>query len=54
MTFAKSKVVYMDEALNVAEQKKRTGHPFDQTYGLKALGRNRRMGYSGRTWKYES
>lgn len=38
MTFAKSKVVYMDEALNVAEQKKRTGHPFDQTYGLKALG----------------
>ncbi len=25
MTFAKSKVVYMDEALNVAEQKKEPG-----------------------------
>lgn len=38
ITYAKSKVVFMDEALNVAEGRKRTGHPFDQMYGLTALG----------------
>lgn len=38
VTYAKSKVVYMDEPVNVSDQKRRTGHPFDQAYGLKALG----------------
>ena len=38
MTFAKSNVVYMDEPTNVSDRIKKTGHPFDQFYGLKALG----------------
>jgi len=38
MTYAKSNVVYMDEPTNVPDRIKETGHPFDQFYGLKALG----------------
>lgn len=38
MTFAKSKVVYMDEPLNVADRIRVTGRPFDQTFGLRAMG----------------
>lgn len=38
LTLTRSKVVYMDEPLNVADRIRRTGRPFDQFYGLKALG----------------
>lgn len=38
ITYAKSKVVFMDEAINKLEHQRLTGRPFDQNYGYKALG----------------
>lgn len=38
MTYVKSKVIFMDEPVNVEDRIKRTGRPFDQFYGLKAAG----------------
>jgi TonB-linked SusC/RagA family outer membrane protein len=38
MTYTKNKVEYMDEPADVDERIRRTGQPFDQYYGLKAIG----------------
>lgn len=38
LTYAKSKVIFMDEPATVEDRLKRTGQPFDQFYGLKAEG----------------
>lgn len=37
-TYAKSKVIFMDEPATVEDRLKKTGQPFDQFYGLKAEG----------------
>ena len=38
MTHARSNVVFMDEPKNVEDRIRKTGHPFDQFYGLVAMG----------------
>jgi TonB-linked SusC/RagA family outer membrane protein len=38
LTYAKSKVVFMDEAVGVPDHQKRTGLPLSQYFGYKALG----------------
>ncbi len=38
VTFARSKVIFMDEASNVPSWQQRTGLPLDQFFGYKALG----------------
>lgn len=38
VTFARSKVIYMDEAANVPQWQRTTGLPLDQFFGYKALG----------------
>lgn len=38
MTYTKNEVKYMDEPVDVDERIRRTGRPFDQYYGLKAVG----------------
>jgi len=38
VTYAKSKVIYMDEPTDVAERIKRTGQPFDQFFALESAG----------------
>lgn len=38
MTYAKSKVIYMDEPENVEDRIKRTGKPLNQFFGLEAIG----------------
>lgn len=37
-TYAKSKVIFQDESINVPAWQKTTGQPFDQYFGYKALG----------------
>lgn len=38
LTYAKSKVIFMDEPATVEDRLKQTGQAFDQFYGLRALG----------------
>ena len=38
LTHAKSNVVFMDEPVNVEDRVRKTGHPFDQFYGLISQG----------------
>ncbi len=38
LTYARSKVVFMDEAANIPEWQRRTGLPLDQFFGYKAVG----------------
>ena len=38
MTYAKSKVIFMDEPADVEDRIKRTGKPLNQFFGLKAIG----------------
>ncbi len=38
LTFAKSKIIYMDEAINTPDRLKKTGNPFDGKYGWTAVG----------------
>jgi TonB-linked SusC/RagA family outer membrane protein len=38
VTYARNNVVFMDEPIGVTDRIRRTGHPFDQFYGLVALG----------------
>ncbi len=38
ITFAKSKIVFMDEPVDVEDRIRVTGRPFDQFFGLRAMG----------------